>query len=77
MKCLSHRVKEDRSTLRTIRQSKANWIGRILRTNCLLKHVLEGKLKGKRRRGKKHHKLLADLKETRLMVAELEGRSTR
>jgi hypothetical protein len=25
---------------------KANWIGHILRRNCLLKHVIEGKLEG-------------------------------
>ena len=34
---------------------KANWIGHILRRNCLLKQVIEGKIKGQievtRRRG--------------------------
>jgi len=25
---------------------KANWIGHILRRNCLLKRVIEGKIKG-------------------------------
>jgi replicative superfamily II helicase len=37
-----HRVKEDKSILQTIRR-QANWIGHILRRNCLLKHVIEGK----------------------------------
>jgi hypothetical protein len=38
---------------------KANWIGHILRRNCLLKQVIEGKIKGeievtrKRRRRRK------------------------
>jgi hypothetical protein len=26
---------------------KANWIGHIVRRNCLLKHVIEGKLQGR------------------------------
>jgi len=38
-----HRVKEERNTLRTIKKRKANWIGHMLRRNCLLKHVIEGK----------------------------------
>jgi hypothetical protein len=27
-------------------QRKANWIGQNLRRNCLLQHVIEGKMKG-------------------------------
>jgi hypothetical protein len=42
-----HRVKEERNILHTIKRRKANWIGRILRRNCLLKHVIEGKLEGR------------------------------
>jgi hypothetical protein len=38
-----HRVKADRNILRTINRRKANGIGHILRRNCLLKHVREGK----------------------------------
>jgi hypothetical protein len=41
-----HRVKEERNILHTIKRRKANWIGHILRRNCLLKHVIEGKLEG-------------------------------
>jgi len=29
-----------------IRKRKANWIGHILRRNCLLKQVIEGNIKG-------------------------------
>jgi len=29
-----------------MRKRKANWIGHILRRNCLLKQVIEGKIKG-------------------------------
>jgi hypothetical protein len=39
-------VKEDRKILHTIKIRKATWIGHILRRNCLLKHVTEGKIEG-------------------------------
>jgi hypothetical protein len=42
-----HRVKEERNILDTIKRRKANWIGHILSRNCLLKHVIEGKLEGR------------------------------
>ena len=37
---------EQRNILHEIRKRKANWIGHILRRNCLLKQVIEGKIKG-------------------------------
>jgi hypothetical protein len=44
-------------------------IGHILRRNCLLKQVIEGKIKGEmevtKRRGRRRNKLLDDLKERR------------
>jgi hypothetical protein len=42
-----HRVNEDRIILHTIKRRKAKWIGHILCRNCLLKHVIEGKLEGR------------------------------
>jgi len=39
-----HRVKEQRNILHEIRKRKANWIGHILRRNCLLQWVIEGKI---------------------------------
>ena len=55
--------------LHEIRKRKDNWIGHILRRNCLLKHVIKGKIKGEmevtKRRGRKRKKLLDDLKERR------------
>jgi hypothetical protein len=42
-----HRVKEERNIVRKIKRRKANCIGHILRRNCLLKHVTEGKLEGR------------------------------
>ena len=55
--------------LHEIRKRKANWVGHILRRNCLLKQVIEGKIKGEmevtRRRGRRRKKLLDDLKDGR------------
>jgi hypothetical protein len=64
-----HRVKEERNILHTIKRRQANWIGYILRRNCLLKLVIEGKLEGRiemtGRRGRRPKQLLDDLKENR------------
>jgi hypothetical protein len=38
------RVKAERNILPTAKDRKAKWIGHILRTNCLLRHVIEGKV---------------------------------
>jgi hypothetical protein len=51
-----HRVKEERNIVHTIKRRKANWIGHILRRNCLLKHVIEGKIERTRRRGKRRNR---------------------
>ena len=63
------RVKEQRNILQEIRKWKANWIGHILRRNCLLQRVIEGKIKGgievTGRRGRRRRELLDDLKERR------------
>jgi hypothetical protein len=60
-----HRAKEGRNILHTKRRRKANWIGHILRRNCLLSHIIEGKIIGTRRRGRRRKQLLDDLKEAR------------
>ena len=63
------RVKKQRNILHEIRKRKANWIGHILRRNCLLQRVIEEKIKGgievTGRRRRKCRKLLDDLKERR------------
>ena len=41
------RVNEKRNILHEIRKRNAKWIGHILRRNCLLKQVIEGKIKGR------------------------------
>jgi len=40
------KVKEQRNILHEISKREANWIGHILRTNCLLQRVIKGKIKG-------------------------------
>jgi hypothetical protein len=54
------RVAEERNVQQIIKRRKADWIGHILRRNCLLKHGIEGKIEGRieategrRRRSKK------------------------
>jgi hypothetical protein len=63
------RVKEQRNILHEISERKANWIGHILCRNCLLRQVIEGKIKGgievTVRRGRRRRKLLDNLKERR------------
>jgi hypothetical protein len=63
------RVDEQRNILHEIRKRKANWIGHILRRNCLLKQVIEGKIKGEmevtKRRGRRRKKLPDDLMNRR------------
>ena len=64
------RVKEQKNFLHEINKWRANWIGHILRRNCLLQRVIEGKIKGggidvTGRRGRRRRKLLDDLKDRR------------
>ena len=63
------RVNEQRNILHEIRKQKANWIGHILCRNCLLKQVMDGKIKGEmkvtRRQRRRYKKLLDDLKDRR------------
>jgi hypothetical protein len=64
-----HRVKEERNILNTIKRRKANWIGHILRRNCILKPVIERKLEGRiemtGRRETRRKQLLDALQEKR------------
>ena len=63
------RVKEQRNIQHEISKRKGNWIGHILRRNCLLQRVVEGKVKRwievTGRRGRRRRKLLDDIKERR------------
>ena len=73
-------VKEQRNILQEINKRKANWIGQILRRNCLLQRVIERKINGSievtGRRGRRRRKLLDELKESR-GYWKFEGGSSR
>ena len=56
------RVKEQRNILHRIKRRNADWIGHTFRRNCLSKRVIEGKVEGrikvKERRGRRHKQRL-------------------
>jgi hypothetical protein len=58
-----HIVKEEGNILHTIKRRKAHWIGHLLSRNCLLKHVIEGKIEGTGRRGRRRKQLLNTLRK--------------
>jgi hypothetical protein len=65
---LLHKVKEERNILHTKNRKKANLVSHILRRNCLLKQVIEGKIEGEievtEREGRRSKHLLDDLQKT-------------
>jgi len=64
-----HRTSEKRHILHIVKRRKANWIGHILRRNCLIKDIIEGMTEGEieltGRRGRKRNQLLGGSKERR------------
>ena len=58
-------VKEERNILQNKTKKNSNWIGHIFSTNCLLQHVVQGKIEETVRRGTRSKQLLDDLKKTR------------
>jgi hypothetical protein len=62
-------IKEQRNILCEISRRNANWIGPIIRRNCLIQQVIEEKINGgievTGRRGRRRRKVLDDLKERR------------
>jgi hypothetical protein len=63
------RVREERNILHTVKRRRANWIGHIVRRNCRLKHVIQGKIEERvemtGRRGRRCKLPLGDHKERR------------
>ena len=70
------RVKKERNVVLTAKRRKANWIGHILLSNCLLKHgiggKIEGRIEGTGRRGRSSKLLLDDFKEMKSVLEYLE-----
>jgi len=64
---VSQRVKEQRNILQVIKRKKSNKIGLILLRNCLLQHVIEGKIDGRidvtGRRGRRRLQILDYLRK--------------
>ena len=69
-------VNENRCLIRTIYQRKKNWIGHVLRGDGLLRDVLEGRMLGKRPRGRPRRGMIDDLMEGSFMKMKrrAEGR---
>jgi hypothetical protein len=45
-----------RNITHTIKRKKANWIGHMLHRNCLLSHIIEGKMEGRIKSDRKKRK---------------------
>ena len=56
-------VGEERSFIDTIRKRKKNWIGHVVRGEGLLKLVLEGRMEGRKTRGRPRVSMIDDLLE--------------
>ena len=61
-------VGKERSLIRVTRSRKKNWIGHVLRTPGLMRDVIEGRLEGKRPRGRKRTGMLDELMDRRSYV---------
>jgi len=57
------RVKENRCFITTIYRRQKNWIGHILRGDGLLRDVMEGRMMGKRPRGRPRAMMIDELME--------------
>ena len=62
------RVGEERSFVATVTKCKKSWMGHVLRHDCLLKSVIEGRMERQRCRGRKRVAMLDDLKEGSYVV---------
>ena len=55
------RVRIDRELLNALRIRKKRWIGHVLRGNGMLKEIIQGRMEGKRTRGRPRFGMLSDL----------------
>ena len=56
-------VREERCVVQAATKRKKNWIGYVLRGDSLLKLVLEGRMEGKKGRGRPRLGMIDDLKQ--------------
>ena len=59
------RVGEKRQVIREIKKRKANWLGHVMRRDCLLRDAIEGTVEGKRMRGRRRVQLMDDVRAGR------------
>ena len=57
------RVGEERTLINTIWRRKARWTGHVIRSEGLLRTVIEGRAEGKRPRGRTRRMMLDDIKQ--------------
>ena len=57
-----HMANEERTLMSVIRTRHKKWIGHIIRGESLLKFVIEGRLAGKPKRGRRREEFLSYLK---------------
>jgi len=69
-------VQKDRKILNTIWWRKHKWMGHVLRHDGLLHDVLEGRMLGKRTRGRRRIQLIDDLLEKKTTSINLLKRHT-
>ena len=51
-------VGEERSMMETIRRRQRNWIGHIMRSDTIVRDIIEGRMEGKKTRGRPRTMLL-------------------
>ena len=68
-------VKEKTTLIDVIRSRKKKWIEHVLRGNGLLKETIEGRIEGKRPRGRRRIKMLDEMKEKKELYAEMKERA--
>ena len=52
------RVEEERSLMTTLRERQKSWIGHVLRGDSLLREIIEGRMEGRRTRGRPRQMML-------------------
>jgi len=57
------REKRERGLVKSVTKRKKNWIGNVVRGNSLLKNVIEGRMVGKKPRGRPRMGTIDDLRK--------------
>jgi hypothetical protein len=68
-----HRIKGEMNILPDTKRWKTNLISHIMGRNCVLTYVVEGKIEGMRRRGRKRKQPMNDRNEKRTLQFEKEA----